>query len=164
MADNSFDIVSQVDLQEVDNAVQQTLKEISQRFDFKEKLARIEFDRQEKKISLTAENDYLLKAIGDILQGKAVKRQISLKSLSFGELEMNISGVAKQTVTVQQGIPQEKAKAIVKTVKEMGLKVQTQIQGEEIRVFGKKRDDLQAVIETLRQQNFGVALQFTNYR
>ena len=164
MADNSFDIVSQVDLQEVDNAVQQTLKEISQRFDFKGKLARIEFDRQEKKISLTAENDYLLKAIGDILQGKAVKRQISLKSLSFGELETNISGVAKQTVTVQQGIPQEKAKAIVKAVKEMGLKVQTQIQGEEVRVFGKKKDDLQTVLQALREQDFGIALQFTNYR
>ena len=164
MADNSFDIVSQVDLQEVDNAVQQTLKEISQRFDFKGKLARVEYDRQEKKISLTAENDYLLKAIGDILQGKTVKRQISLKSLSFGELETNISGVAKQTVTVQQGIPQEKAKAIVKAIKEMGLKVQSQIQGEEVRVSGKKKDDLQAVIERLHQQDFGIALQFTNYR
>ena len=164
MADNSFDIVSQVDLQEVDNAVQQTLKEISQRFDFKGKLARVELDRKEGKISLTAENDYLLKAIGDMLQGKAVRRQISLLALSFGPVETNISGVAKQVVTVQQGIDQEKAKAIVKAIKEMGLKVQAQIQGEEVRVFGKKRDDLQAVIQMLREKDFGVPLQFTNYR
>ena len=164
MADNSFDIVSKVDLQEVDNAIQQTLKEISQRFDFKGKVAKVEFDRKEGKISLTAESDYLLKAIGDILQGKAVKRQISLKSLSFGELETNISGVAKQTVTVQQGIDQEKAKAVVKAVKEMGLKVQAQIQGEEVRVFAKKIDDLQTVIQMLREKDFGVPLQFTNYR
>ena len=164
MADSSFDIVSKVDLQEVDNAIQQTLKEVSQRFDFKGKIAKVEFDRKESKISLTAESDYLLKAIGDILQGKAVKRQISLKSLSFGELETNLSGVAKQTVTVQQGIDQEKAKAIVKAVKEMGLKVQAQIQGEEVRVFAKKIDDLQTVIQALREKDFGVPLQFTNYR
>ena len=164
MADSSFDIVSKVDLQEVDNAIQQTLKEISQRFDFKGKLAKVEFDRKESKISLTAESDHLLKAIGDILQGKAVKRQISLKSLSFGELETNLSGVAKQTVTVQQGIDQENAKAIVKAIKEMGLKVQAQIQGEEVRVFAKKIDDLQTVIQMLREKDFGVPLQFINYR
>ena len=164
MADNSFDIVSKVDLQEVDNAVHQTLKEISQRFDFKGKLARVELDRKEGKILLSAENDYLLKAIGEMLQGKAVKRQISLKSLSFGAVETNISGVAKQTVSIQQGVPQEKARDIVKVIKETGLKVQPQIQGDEIRVFGKKRDDLQAVIQMLREKDFGVALQFTNYR
>ena len=164
MADNSFDIVSQVDLQEVDNAVQQTMKEISQRFDFKGKLAKVEFDRKEGKISLTAADNYSLKAMGDILQGKAVKRQISLKSLLLGEIETNISGVAKQTVTVQQGIAQEKAKEIVKTIKEMGLKVQAQIQSDQVRVSGKNRDDLQSVIQNLRQQDFGVALQFTNYR
>lgn len=164
MSDNSFDIVSQVDLQEVDNAVQQALKEISQRFDFKGKLARVEFDRKEGKILLTAADGYLLKSIGDILQGKAIKRGISLKSLSFGEVETNIGGVAKQTVSVQQGIPQEKAKAIVKVIKETGLKVQPQIQGDAVRVFGKKRDDLQAVIQALREKDFGVALQFTNYR
>jgi len=164
MGDNSFDIVSQVDLQEVDNAVQQTVKEISQRFDFKGKLARVDFDRKEGKIFLTGADGYLLKSIVDILQGKAVKRQISLKSLSLGPVETNISGVAKQTVTIQQGIPQEKARAIVKVIKEMGLKVQPQIQGDAVRVFGKKRDDLQAVIQMLRQKDFGVALQFTNYR
>lgn len=164
MADNSFDIVSKVDLQEVDNAVQQTMKEISQRFDFKGKLARVEFDRKEGKLALTASDSYLLKSMGDILQGKAIKRGISLKSLSFGTVETNISGVAKQTVTVQQGIPQEKAKAIVKAVKEMGLKVQAQIQGDAIRVFGKEKDELQTVIHELRQKEFGVALQFTNYR
>lgn len=164
MADNSFDVVSQVDPQEVDNAVHQTLKEISQRFDFKGKVAQIAFDRGENKISLTGGDGYVLKSIGDILQGKAVKRQISLKSFSFGEVETNVSGTAKQTVSVQQGIPQEKAKEIVKTVKVMKLKVQVQIQGDQVRVSAKKRDDLQTVIQALRQKDFGVALQFTNYR
>jgi len=164
MAQNSFDIVSQVDLQEVDNAVQQAIKEISQRFDFKGKLAKVEFDRNEKKILLSAENDFVLKSIIEILQGKAVRRQIPLKALSFGTVETNVSGVAKQTVTVQQGIPKEKAKTIVQAIKTTGLKVQPQIQEDQIRVFGKNRDDLQAVIQSLRQRDFDVPLQFVNYR
>ena len=164
MAQNSFDIVSQVDLQEVDNAVQQAIKEISQRFDFKGKLAKIEFDRKEKKIALTAENDFVLRSIVEILQGKIVRRQISLKSLSFGEVETNVSAVAKQTVAIQQGIPKEKAKTVVQAIKETGLKVQPQIQEDQIRVFGKNRDDLQVVIQHLRQQDFDVPLQFVNYR
>jgi len=164
MAQNSFDIVSQVDLQEVDNAVQQAIKEISQRFDFKGKLAKVEFDRNEKKILLSAENDFVLKSIIEILQGKAVRRQIPLKALSFGTIETNVSGVAKQTVTVQQGIPKEKAKTIVQAIKTTGLKVQPQIQEDQIRVFGKNRDDLQAVIQSLRQRDFDVPLQFVNYR
>lgn len=164
MADNSFDVVSRVDPQEVDNAVHQAAKEISQRFDFKGKLAQVAFDRKEGKISITAGDGYLLKTIADVLQGKAVKRQISLKSLSFGPVETNIGGTAKQTVSIQQGIPQEKAKEVVKAIKEMKLKVQAQIQGDELRVSGKKRDDLQAVMQALRQKDFGLALQFTNYR
>lgn len=164
MAQNSFDIVSQVDLQEVDNAVQQAVKEISQRFDFKGKLAKIEFDRKEKKIMLTAENDFILKSIVEVLQGKVVRRQISLKALSFGEVETNVSAVAKQTVTIQQGIPKEKAKHVVQAIKETGLKVQPQIQEDQIRVFGKNRDDLQAVIQAIRQKDFDIPLQFVNYR
>lgn len=164
MAQNSFDIVSQVDLQEVDNAVQQAVKEISQRFDFKGKLAKIEFDRKEKKIALSAESDFMLKAMTEILQGKAIRRQIAPKSFSYGDIETNVSGVAKQTVTIQQGIPQEKAKRIVQAIKEIGLKVQPQIQEDQVRVSGKNRDDLQAVIQNLRQQDFDVPLQFVNYR
>ena len=164
MTQNSFDIVSQVDLQEVDNAIQQSIKEISQRFDFKGKLAKIEFDREEKKIMVTAENDFILKAMGEILNGKAVRRQISLKALSFGEVETNVSGVAKQTVTIQQGIPKEKAKLIVQAIKETGLKVQPQIQEDQVRVFGKSKDDLQTVMQTVRQKDFDISLQFVNYR
>ena len=164
MAQNSFDIVSQVDLQEVDNAVQQAIKEISQRFDFKGKLAKIEFDRKEKKIALSAENDFVLRSIVEILQSKAVRRQIPLKAFSFGTMEANISGVAKQTVTIQQGIPKEKAKGIVQSIKDTGLKVQPQIQEDQVRVFGKNRDDLQAVIQIIRQKDFDISLQFVNYR
>ena len=164
MAQNSFDIVSQVDLQEVDNAVQQAVKEISQRFDFKGKLAKIEFDRKEKKIALSAENDFVLKSVAEILQGKAIRRQIAPKSFSYGEIESNVSGVAKQTVTIQQGIPQEKAKKIAQAIRELGLKVQPQIQEDQVRVTGKDRDDLQAVIQSIRAKDFDVPLQFVNYR
>ena len=161
---NSFDVVSQVDLQEVDNAVQQTVKEISQRFDFKGKLAKIELDRKENKIMLTAQDDFILKAMVEIFQSKAVRRQISLKAFSFETVETNVSGVAKQTVTLQQGIPQEKAKKINSAIKETGLKVQSQIQGDQIRVSGKSRDDLQTVIHSLRSRDFDIPLQFVNYR
>jgi len=161
---NSFDIVSQVNFQEVDNAVQQTIKEISQRFDFKGKLAKVEFDRNEKKIFLTAENDFLLKSVIEVLQGKAIRRQISLKAFSFGKLETNISGVAKQTVELQQGIPKEKAKDIVGAIKATGLRLQPQIQEDQIRVFGKNRDDLQTAMQVVRDKDFGIPLQFVNYR
>ena len=164
MGQSSFDIVSQVDLQEVDNAVQQTLKEISQRFDFKGKLTKVEFDRDQKKILLTAEDDFILKSIADVLQGKAVRRKISLKSFSFGAVETNVSGTAKQTVTIQQGISKEKAKEVVSVIKKAGLKVQPQIQEDQVRVFGRSRDDLQAAIQIVRGKDFGLPLQFVNYR
>ncbi len=161
---NSFDVVSQVNLQEVDNAVQQTVKEVSQRFDFKGKLAKVDFDRKENKLLFTAENDFVLKAMTEIFQGKAIRRQISPQAFSFETVETNVSGVAKQTVTLQQGIPQDKAKKINLAIKETGLKVQSQIQGDQIRVSGKNRDDLQTVIQTLRGQDFEIPLQFVNYR
>ena len=164
MAQSSFDIVSQVDLQEVDNAVQQTLKEIVQRFDFKGKLAKIEFDRQGKKILLTAENDFVLKSMADILKGKVVRRQLALKSFSFEAVDTNVSGVAKQTVIIQQGIPKEKAKEIVQCIKQVKLKVQPQIQEDQVRVFGKNKNDLQMVIQTIRGKDFNISLQFINYR
>ncbi|MFH1857758.1 MAG: YajQ family cyclic di-GMP-binding protein [Candidatus Omnitrophota bacterium] len=164
MGQSSFDIVSQVDLQEVDNAVQQAIKEFSQRFDFKGKLAKIEFSRDEKKIFLTAENDFVLRSMVEVFQEKAARRRISLKTFVYEKVEMSVSGVAKQTVTIQQGIPKEKAKEIVNTVKDLKLKVQPQIQEDQVRVFGKDKDALQAVIQTLRGKDFGIPLQFANYR
>jgi len=164
MTQNSFDIVSQVDLQEVDNAVQQARKEITQRFDFKGKIATLEFKRDEKKVFLTGQDEFTLQSISEILKGKAVRRKIDLKSLAFEKIDTNVSGVAKQTVVIQHGIPKEKAKQIVQAIKGMGLRVQPQIQEDQVRVTGKNRDDLQTVIQTVRNQDFNISLQFVNYR
>lgn len=162
--DCSFDIVSQIDLQEVDNALNQAMKEIKTRFDFKGSKSDMTFNREEKKITFLADDDLKLKNLIDILEGKFAKRSLSIKSLKYGVAEKALDGMVRQTAEVIQGIPQEKAKEIVKRIKELKLKVQVSIQGEQIRVTGKSKDDLQSVIQLVRGLNLDLPLQFTNYR
>lgn len=164
-SDHSFDIVSQVNFQEVDNAIQQAKKELAQRFDFKGSISSIDFDREQKKIVLKTENDYRLKTLTDMIQTKFAKRGVSLKSLDFGKIETGmVGGSLKQEISIQNGIPSEKAKEIVKYIKELKLKVQAQIQSDQVRVQSAKIDELQAVIGSLRQKSFDLDLQFVNYR
>lgn len=158
----SFDIASKVDLQEVDNAMHQTIREIGQRFDFKGSVASV--TREEHALLLTAEDEFKLKQMLDILEGKLVKRQVPLKALSHGKVEPAAGGKVKQRLEFQQGIPMEKARELVKLIKGTKLKVQAQIQEDQVRVFGRDKDQLQAVIQFLRQQDLGVHMQFTNYR
>ncbi len=158
----SFDIASKVDLQEVDNAMHQTIREIGQRFDFKGSVATL--TREEHALLLTAEDEFKLKQMLDILEGKLVKRQVPLKALSHGKVEPAAGGKVKQRLEFQQGIPMEKARELVKLIKGTKLKVQAQIQEDQVRVFGRDKDQLQAVIQFLRQQDLGVHMQFTNYR
>ncbi|GBE05655.1 putative nucleotide-binding protein [bacterium BMS3Abin10] len=163
-SDHSFDIVSKVDLQEVSNAIQQALKEISQRFDFKGSKSSIELDQAKNEIRVASDDEYKLKSVVDILQGKLVKRKISLKSLNYGKIEPALSGTAKQVITIQQGITTEKAKEIVKTIKETKLKVQSEIQKDQVRVKANKIDDLQSTISLLKEKDFNVHMEFVNYR
>ncbi|MFH0838773.1 MAG: YajQ family cyclic di-GMP-binding protein [Candidatus Omnitrophota bacterium] len=164
MANFSFDIVSEVDLQEMDNAVNQANKELSQRYDFKDSKASIAFDRKEKKITLVADNDYKLRALTDILATRMVKRYISLKSLKFNEPENAFQGYLRQTVEIYMGIDKEKAKELTGIIKGLKLKVQTQVEGEKIRVSSQKKDELQVVIAHLRGLDFSIPLHFCNYR
>jgi len=165
MASNfSFDIVSEVDLQEVDNAVNQAKKELSQRYDFRGSKSSIDFDRKEKLITLIADDDFKLRALKDILVTKLAKRGVSLKALTFLQPQKAFEGTLRQQANLTTGIDKEKAKDLVKIIKDMGLKVQTQIEGEKIRVSGPKKDDLQAVITHVRSIDFPIALNFTNYR
>src|SRR3989338_711217 len=149
-SDSSFDIVSQVNLQEVDNAIQQALKEIKTRFDFKGSKSEITFQREEKKIILLADDDLKLKNIIDIVETKLAKRGVSVKALKFGVAEKALDGMVRQTAEVIQGIAHEKAKEIVKLIKDLKLKVQASIQGDEIRVSSKSKDDLQTVIQVVK--------------
>jgi uncharacterized protein YajQ (UPF0234 family) len=158
----SFDVVSQVDRQEVDNAVNQTRKEISQRYDFKGTKTTIDVDKDS--LHVVSDDDYKVKAVVDVLQSKFVRRGISLKALVYGKIEPAAGGLAKQTITVQQGIDADHARQIVKLVKDTKLKVQTQIQGDQLRISGKKRDDLQQVIQLLKAQDLDLPLQFINFR
>jgi uncharacterized protein YajQ (UPF0234 family) len=162
MADSTFDVVSEVSLPEVANAVAQAQKETAQRYDLKGSAAGIV--QQDKELTLTANDEFGLKAVTDILQTKLVKRGVSLKSLDYGTIEPATKGTVRQVVTIRQGIESEKAREIVKAIKDSKLKVQVAIQGEQLRVSGKKRDDLQAVIALLRGADFGIPLQFTNFR
>ena len=164
MANFSFDIVSEVNLQEVDNAVNQANKELSQRYDFKNSKASIAFDRKEKKITLIADDDFKLRALTDILATRMAKRKISLKSLKFNDPEKAFQGYLRQVVEICMGIDKEKAKELTGIIKGLGLKVQTQIEGEKIKVSSPKKDELQAVIAHLRGLNFSIPLQFSNYR
>ena len=160
----SFDIVSEVDLQEVDNAVNQAKKELSQRYDFRGSKSSIDFKREEKKITVVADDDFKLRSLKDILDGKMVKRGVSLKALTYKEPEKAFEGTFRQTVELTCGIPREKQKDLAKIIRDLNPKIQTQIEGEKIKVSSPKKDDLQAVIAHLRGINFPVALQFTNYR
>ena len=163
MPDNSFDIVSKIDLQEVSNAIQQAMKEVSTRFDLKDSKSQIALEGKDA-IVLHSIDEYKLKAINDILQQKLVKRGVPLKGLVYGVIEPAAGSTAKQKITMQQGIPIEKAREIVKVVKESKKKAQASIQGDLVRVSGKDRDTLQEIIALLRSRDFGIDMQFTNYR
>jgi hypothetical protein len=158
----SFDVASKVDLQEVDNAVHQTAREIAQRFDFKGSPASVV--REEHALVLSAEDEFKLRQLLDILETKLVKRQVPLKALSRGAVEPAGGGRVRQRIELQQGIPIEKAREIVKLVKGTKRKVQAQIQEDQVRVFGRDKDELQAVIQFLREQDLGIHMQFLNYR
>jgi cyclic-di-GMP-binding protein len=160
--DESFDIVSEVNLQEVDNAINQANKEITTRFDFKGSKSDIKFDG--KVITLISDDEFKLKSVVDVLQSKLFKRDISLKSLKFGKLEPASAGTVRQVVELQQGISQDVSRVITKLVKDSKIKVQASIQGDQVRISGKNRDDLQAVIQLLKAADIEVPLQFTNYR
>ena len=160
--ENSFDIVSKTDYAEVTNALNQTEKEISQRFDFKGSKATVEL--QQKDLMLAAEDETKLRNMNDILQSKLVKRGISLKALDYQKIEPAAGGTVRQLVKVQQGIPTDKAKEVVKFIKDGKYKVQASIQGETVRVSGKDRDTLQEVISALKGKDFGIDMQFDNYR
>jgi uncharacterized protein YajQ (UPF0234 family) len=162
---SSFDIVSKVDLSEVKNAVNQSMMEIRQRFDFKNSKSEITLEESDARVVLVSDDDMKLKSVVDILQGKLVKRKISLKALDYGKVEPAASGTVRQTVTIQQGIPQEKGKEIVKFIKGLGLKkVQGQIMDDQVRVTGNNKDDLQTVIAQLKAKDFDISMSFTNYR
>jgi uncharacterized protein YajQ (UPF0234 family) len=162
--EHSFDITCDIDMQEVLNAVNQAEKEISQRFDFKGSKSTIELDKGKGIIMLTSDDELKLKSVIDILQSKLVKRSVSLKALSYGKVEQAAGNTVRQVITLQQGIPQEKAKEMVKIIKDTKLKVNAEIQKDQVRVRGKKLDDLQTIIAKLKEKDFGIHLQFTNYR
>ena len=162
-AENSFDIVSKVDLQEVSNAIQNALKEIHTRFDLKDSKSDIQLEGKEALV-LSSADEYKLKAVTDILQSKLVKRGVPIKALSYGTIEPAAGSSVRQKITMQQGIPIEKAREIVKLIKDSKKKVQASIQGDTVRVSGKDRDALQETIALLRGHDFGIDMQFTNYR
>ena len=165
MADeHSCDIISKVDLQEVLNSVQQAMKEISQRFDFKGSKSNIELNKDKHELTVISDDDQKLKTVLDVLQSKLVKRGISLKALQYGKVEQASGGTVRQLITLQQGIPVEKAKEIVKIIKETKMKVQAEIQKDQVRLKAKKIDDLQTIMKLLREKNLDIHIDFSNYR
>jgi cyclic-di-GMP-binding protein len=160
----SFDVVSKVDLQEVSNAVQQASKEIGTRFDFRGSKSKIEWNDKELQLTLTSDDEHKLKSVVDILETRLVKRGVAIKSLDFQKVEPAGGSTVRQIVKIQQGIPSEKAKEIVKAIKDRKMKVQASIQADQVRVSGRAKDELQEVMALLRGGDFGVPLQFTNYR
>jgi uncharacterized protein YajQ (UPF0234 family) len=164
MPDNSFDIVSKIDLNEVTNAIHQALKEISVRYDLKNTKSQIELNEKDKKILLASADEFKLRAVTEVLELRLVKRGVPLKGLLYGEVTPAAGSTVRQEISIQQGIPIEKAREIVKKIKEAKVKVQASIQGDLVRVAGKNRDDLQQVIQLLRAQDFAIDMQFTNYR
>ena len=164
MPDNSFDVVSKIEMPEVQNAIQQAQKEIHQRFDLKDSHSNIELKEKDNKILLVSSDEFKLRAVTDILQSKLVKRGVPLKGLTYGEIMPASGSTVRQEVTLQQGIPIEKAREIVKKIKDSKLKVQASISGDFVRVAGKDRDVLQSVIKLLRENDFGIDMQFINYR
>ncbi len=161
---NSFDIVSEVDLQEVDNAINQAIKEIQQRYDFKGSKSSISLNKKDAAISAASDDDYKLKSVIDILQNKLIKRGISIKALKYGTVEPAAGGTVRQEIKLQQGIEKDDAKLIVKMIKDSKIKVQATIQDEQVRVSGKSKDDLQEVMKLLKESELEFAFQFTNYR
>ena len=162
--ENSFDIVSKVDMQEVRNAMDQALKEIRQRFDLKHSKSEVTLVEGDKEIQLSSDGEYHLEAVKEILGQKLVKRGVSLKNLTYGKVEPALGKSVRQKISLQQGIPIEKAKEIVRLVKDSKKKAQASIQGDTVRISSKDRDELQAIIAMLRGKDLGVELQFTNYR
>ena len=163
MPENTFDIVSKIDLQEVNNAIQQALKEIHTRYDLKDSKSNIAMEGKDA-IALSSVDEFKLKAVNDVFQGKLVKRGVPLKGLTYSAVETAAGSTVRQKIAMQQGIPIEKAREIVKIIKNSKKKVQASIQGDLVRVSGKDRDSLQEVIALLKQQDFGIDMQFTNYR
>src|SRR6201997_2824799 len=163
MPENTFDVVSKTDLQEVSNAIQQAMKEVTTRFDLKDSKSSIALEGKDA-IVLHSADEYKLKAVNDVFQQKLVKRGVPLKGLTYGAIEPAAGSTVRQKITMQQGIPIEKARDIVKMIKNSKKKVQASIQGDLVRVSGKDRDSLQEVIAMLKQQDFGIDMQFTNYR
>ncbi len=161
---NSFDIVSEINLQEVDNAINQALKEINQRYDFKGIHTNIELNIKEKKLIINTGDEFHLKSVIDILQSKFVKRNVPLKALKYGKIEPAASGTIRQIIELQIGISKDDAKMIVKIVKDSKTKVQAQIMQDQVRISGKNKDDLQAIIAMLRNHEFSFAMQFVNFR
>ena len=159
----TFDVVSKVDLDEVKNAVAQATKEIGQRFDFKGSISKIEL-KDEGVLTLTSDDEVRLKAVIEVLQSKLVKRGVSVRSMEFGKIEPASKGSARQEVKILQGIPSDKAKGLVKTLKDSKMKVQAAIQGDQLRISGKSKDDLQEAMALLRKNDQGLDLQFTNFR
>ncbi len=162
--EHSFDIVSKVDLQEVLNAVQQAMKEIQQRFDFRGSKSDIDLNKDKHEITLVSDDEGKLKSVVDILQTKLIKRGISLKALSYGKIEQASGGTVRQIVTLQEGISVDKAKEIVKLIKDAKMKVQAEIQKDQVRVRAKKIDDLQTAIGLIKDKDFGIHIEFINYR
>jgi uncharacterized protein YajQ (UPF0234 family) len=160
--ENTFDIACKIDLQEVSNAINQAIKEIQQRYDLKG--TRSEIVQEKDAITVTSEDDFKLKAVIDILQSKLHRRGVPLKALTYGSVEQAAGGTVRQRIALQQGIPIEKAREIVKIIKSSKVRVQAQIQEDQVRVSGKNRDDLQAVLALLKEQDLGIEMQFTNYR
>lgn len=160
--DASFDVVSKVDMQEVNNAINQANKEISQRYDFKNSKSQISLEGDDLK--LVSDDQYKLDSVIDILQTKLLKRSVSIKNLQYGKVEEAGGGLVRQIVKIKQGVETDNAKQIVKDIKNLKLKVQAQIIGDAVRVTAKSRDDLQAVIQVLKENDYGLELQFTNYR
>lgn len=160
----SFDIVSVINLEEVQNAVNQSMAEIRQRYDFKGSKSEITLEKKDNKVVILADDDVKLKSVIDILQSKLVKRKVSLKALDYGKVESASGDSVRQSIVIQQGISQEKGKEVAKAIKGMGIKVQSQIMDDQLRVTGKNRDDLQTVITNLKEKDFGLAMDFTNYR
>ncbi|MEE2822109.1 MAG: YajQ family cyclic di-GMP-binding protein [Acidobacteriota bacterium] len=160
--ENSFDITSNVDLNEVSNAAHQTMKEIRQRFDFKGSQSSVKVEEAE--LVLVSDDEYKLQSVVDILQQKLVKRKVPLKALSYGKIESSLGGTLRQHVALQQGIPSDKTKEIVRFIRDTKLKVRSTIQGDSVRVSGRDRDTLQKIIALVKEKDFGIDIQFTNYR
>jgi uncharacterized protein YajQ (UPF0234 family) len=161
----SFDVASTTDLAEVQNACNQTMLEIRQRFDFKDSKSKVELDVKNAQLTIDADDGNKLNSVIDILQSKLIKRKVSIKALDYGKIEAASGDSVRQIITIQQGIPQDKGKEIIKFIKSLGVKkVQTQLADDQVRVSGKDKDDLQSVIASLKEKDFGIDMSFTNYR